>query len=95
MEFIPPCEKGISDFDIINEKLLFICDKEIKSQKITKFEPCLEKIVLFHCSNDKLIQKESTNTNNANQVQNTKTSQTQEINIEVFNLDQIEQYKNR
>ena len=93
MEFIQPCEKEIPDFDIINEKLLFICDRELKTQKMTKFEPSVEKIVLFHCSNDKLIKTENvnTNTNNAIQVQNAKT---QENNVEEFNLEQIEKYNN-
>ena len=54
MDLIQPCEQSISDFDIINDKLLFICDKELKNPKSVKFEPCLEKLILFYCDNNKL-----------------------------------------
>ena len=94
MNFIQPCEQGISEFDKINNKLLFICDKEVKNQKISKFEPCLEKIVLFYCANDKLIKGENTNNNMTTQVQSTKVNQMQENEVPEFNKEQIECYKN-
>ena len=93
MDFIQPCEKGISDFDIINDKLLFICDKEMKNQKFVKFEPSLEKIVLFHCANDKLIKEGNVNNNVTTQFQSGKNNYIEENNEE-FNKEQIETFKN-
>ena len=97
MDFIQPSEKGVSDFDIINDKLLFICDKEIKQQKIIKFESCLDKMVLLFCDINKLITSENLTT----QLQNNKFNQTNQANqvnenetSEKNNKEQIENYKN-
>ena len=94
MNFIQPCEQGISEFDQINDKLMFICDKELKNQRFSKFEPCLEKIVLFHCPNDKLIKGENTNINMTTQVQSTKINQIQENEGTEFTKEQIDIYNN-
>ena len=94
MNFIQPCEQSISEFDMINDKLLFICDKELKNQKFNKFEPSLEKIVLFHCANEKLIKEEDMNINMATQVQSVKVNQIQENGGQEFNKEQIEKFKN-
>ena len=92
MNLIQPCEQNISDFDLINDKLLLLCDKELKHQKSVKFEPSIEKIVLFYCNNDKLIKEDETNNMNP-QIQNNK-NQVQENEIIGFNKEQIESYKN-
>ena len=94
MNFIQPCEQGISDFDIINDKLLFICDKETKYQKLVKFEPCLEKLVLLYCSNDKLIKEENVNNNMTTMDHITKYNNQTIDEGEGFNKEQIEEYKN-
>ena len=53
--FIQPCEQNKSLFDEINDKLLFLCDKEQKDSKFVKFNSFLEKIVYFYCDNSKLF----------------------------------------
>ena len=53
--FIPPCEQSKSYLEELNDKLLFLCDKEQKDNKFTKFNSFLEKIVYFYCDNSKLF----------------------------------------
>ena len=87
MDLVQPCEQGISDFDIINDKLLFICDKELKNPKSVKFEPCLDKFVFFYCKNNKLIKPENQeNQENQNKIQ--------ENDTEEFNKEKIDSYIN-
>ena len=86
MDLVQPCEQGISDFDLINDNLLFICDKETKNQKCVKFEPSLEKFVLFYCDNNKLIKQENQEKQNQNQ--------NQENAVPEFNKDLIDSYYN-
>ena len=86
MDLVQPCEQGISDFDLVNDNLLFICDKETKNQKCVKFEPSLEKFVLFYCDNNKLIKQENQEKQNQNQ--------NQENAVPEFNKDLIDSYYN-
>ena len=86
IDFVQPCEQNISDFDKINDKLLFLCDKEQKDHIFIKFNSFLEKIVYLYCNNSKLIHENETFIrplgNNPNFIE------------EKFTLPQIEEYKN-
>ena len=88
MDLIQPCEQSLSDFDIINDKLLFICDKELKNPKSAKFEPCLDKLILFYCDNNKLINQEIIENKKQNQNPN------QENVVPEFNKEKIDSYIN-
>ena len=58
MEFTQPCERNMASYDVINEKLLFICDqpqKEIKEDEIINLT--LNKIVHFETNKDVIFKK--------------------------------------
>ena len=86
--FIQPCEQNKSDFDEINDKLLFFCDKEHKDSKFIKFNSFYEKIVYFHCDDSKLF-PESKNPPNTLPV-----GGTQNIAAPTLTKKDIEEYKN-
>ena len=81
-----PCEQGVSDFELINNKLLFICEKEPKNQKFIKFDSCLEKFVYFYCQNEKLkkIKDENEGTQKSNQIQENTTTEYNQVLIESY-----------
>ena len=58
MEFTQPCERGMGKYEMINEKLLFICDqpqKENKEKEIINLS--LNKIIHFESNKDIIFQK--------------------------------------
>ena len=58
MEFTQPCEKGISKFNDINDKLLFICDQPQKEIKDIEFiDLSLNKIIHFESNKEVIFQK--------------------------------------
>ena len=93
IDFIQPCEQNKSIYEDINDKLLFLCDKEQKDYKFIKFNSFLEKIVYFYCDNSKLISENTVpqpipvqNTNMAPPIQNGPGE---------FTTTQIEEYNNK
>ena len=89
IDFVEPCEQNISYFDKINQKLLFLCDKEQRDNIFFKFNSFLEKMVYFYCDNSKLIHEDE---NNA--VRPPNIGNNQNIQIEKFTTTQIKEYKN-
>jgi hypothetical protein len=86
--FVQPCEQNKSDFDEINDKLLFLCDKEHKDLKFIKFNSFFEKIVYFHCDDSKLF-PESTNHPNTLPV-----GTVQNMGAPILTKKEVEDYKN-
>ena len=92
INFIQPCEQNKSLFDEINDKLLFLCDKEQKDKVFVKFNSFFEKIVYFYCDNSKLFPENI----NTDQIPTTNPGTTGHQNepIYEFNKNQVEDYKN-
>ena len=86
--FAQPCEQNKSDFDEINDKLLFLCDKEHKDFKFIKFNSFFEKIVYFHCDDSKLFPE------NANPPNTLPVGAVQNIGSPVLTKKEVEEYKN-
>ena len=89
INFVQPCEQNKSNFEEISDKLLLLCDKELKDNTFLKFNSFLEKIVYFYCDDSKLFPE--------NPPQNPPIhsgSAMQNIQVEVFTRTQVEEYKN-
>ena len=91
INFIEPCEQNKSNSEDINDKLLLLVDREQKDQIFLKFDSFLEKMVYFYCDNSKILSENEIiqknpppNTGNAHQ----------NVQLEVFTENQIEEYKN-
>ena len=95
LNFTQPCEKNQTLFEEINEKLLFLCDKEQKDHIFIKFNSFFEKIVYFYCDNSKIFPENPIPSQiGAGQYNNIQEPEFTEIQVEEYknNFKKLEEF---